>query len=349
MVQSLDVNIIFFNFQRSILNNKWKLTLEDHMHSAMAVHSIPFLSPDQHNYEDISPFFNETMYAAIIQTIEGMYRFKKPRFPMNTITNILNIIQEVSTKTISRDKGIMHLLGLDLPVQEVRLVKTIIQLIGKLPCKPISDDTNESELGSRYIDPFLRGLFDDPDQSTYLRWTNEMTMEARKNDGLATKNQPDICITSLCGSRSSTNHGFGEVKSAAYDKNHFLLCKDLLRVATFCKDAFDTQNMEAVLRIQAIGRAINFYILLLPANGVYVFIELGKVEIPNNVQGLMKLVMDAPLLLLITDVFERLCIPSVHARNLDRHRPTISETNFKQIFSSSQNRKHLCPLQRYNH
>lgn len=98
MVQSLDVNITFFNFQRSILNNKWKLTLEDHMHSAMAVHSILFLSPDQHNYEDISPFFNQTMYAAIIQTIEGMYRFKKPRFPMNTITNILNTFKKFRQK-----------------------------------------------------------------------------------------------------------------------------------------------------------------------------------------------------------------------------------------------------------
>lgn len=57
MVQSLDVSITLFNFQRSILNNKWKLTLEDHMHSAMAVHSILFLSMDQYNYDDISTFF----------------------------------------------------------------------------------------------------------------------------------------------------------------------------------------------------------------------------------------------------------------------------------------------------
>jgi hypothetical protein len=171
MVQSLDVNIAFFNFQRSILNNKWKLTLEDHMHSAMAIHSILFLSPDQHSYDDISPFFNQTMYAAIIQTIEDTYGFKKPRFPMDTITKILNIIQDVSTKTI-------------------------IQLMGKLPCNPISDNTNESELGSRYIDPFLCGRFDDPDQGVYLRWTNEITMEARKNDDLANKNRPDICIIS---------------------------------------------------------------------------------------------------------------------------------------------------------
>jgi hypothetical protein len=148
-------------------------------------------------------------------------------------------------------------------------------------------------------------------------------LEARKNDGLASKDRPDICITSLCGSRFSTNHGFGEVKSAAYDSNHFLLCKDLLRVATFCKDALATHNMEAVLGIQTIVRVIYFYILLLPANGVYVFLELGKVQVPNNLQDLTKLVMDAPLLLLIIGVFERLCIPSAHVRNFDRHRPTI--------------------------
>ncbi|KAI7869716.1 hypothetical protein BDF14DRAFT_1874121 [Spinellus fusiger] len=348
MVQSLDVSIALFNFQRSILNNKWKLTLEDHMHSAMAVHSILFLSVDQHSYDDISKKFNQTMYATIIQTIEGIYEIKKPQFPMDIITKILSIIQDVSTKIISRDKGIMQLIDLDLPSQETRSVKSIIQLMGKLPRKPISDDTNESELGSRYIDPFLCGLSDDPDCGMYLRWTNEITLEARKNDGLVNKNRPDICITSLCSSQFSTNHGFGEVKSAAYDSNHFLLCKDLLRVAIFCKDALDTHNMEAVLGIQAIGRVIYFYILMLPANGVYVFLELGKVQVPNNVQDLTKLVMDASLLLLIIDVFERLCIPSAHMGNLDRHRPTI-DTFFNQIFSSSQDRKRLCPLQRNNH
>lgn len=243
----------------------------------------------------------------------------------------------------------MQLIDLDLSLQETRFVKSIIQLMGKLPRNPISDNANESELGSRYIDPFLCGLFDDPDHGMFLRWTNEITLEARKSDGLAIRNRPDICITSLCGSRFSINHGFGEVKSAAHDSNHFLLCKDLLRVATFCKDALDTHNMEAVLGIQAIGREIYFYILLLPANGVYVFLELGKVQVPNNLRDLTKLVMDAPLLLLIIDVFERLCIPSVHVRNLDRHRPTIDTSTFNQIFSSSQNRKRLCPLQRNNH
>ncbi|KAI8992441.1 hypothetical protein BDB01DRAFT_778454 [Pilobolus umbonatus] len=345
-IQSLDVNIAFYNFQQSILNNKWKLTLEDHMHSAMALHSILFLSPEQHIYNDISPFFDQTMYTTIINTIEGKYGFKRPLFPMDTITKILNIIQDVLRKSISRDKSIVLLLSLDIPAQEIRFVKMIVQLMNKLPWNPISDNTNESELGTRYIDPFLCGLFDDPDQGMYLRWTNEITMEARKNDDLANKSRPDICITSLCGSRFSTSHGFGEVKSAAHDSNHFLLCKDLLRVATFCKDALDTQNMKAVLGIQVVGRTICFYILLLPAKGLYIFLELGKINIPSSLQDLTKLVMDAPLLLLIIDAFGRLCVPSTGVSSPDRHRPTISKSRFNQIFSLSQNRKRLCPLQR---
>lgn len=67
---------------------------------------------------------------------------------MDTITKMLNIIilQDVSTNTISRDKGIMQLIDFDLPSQETRFVKSIIQLMGKLHRNPISNDTNESEL-----------------------------------------------------------------------------------------------------------------------------------------------------------------------------------------------------------
>lgn len=99
---------------------------------------------------------------------------------------------------------------------------------------------------------------------------------------LANKNRPEICITSLCGNPFSTSHGFGEVKSALHNSNHFLLCKDLLWAETFCKDALDAHNMESVLGIQVIGRMIYFYILLLPANEVYVLLELGKVQIPKK-------------------------------------------------------------------
>ncbi|KAI9027591.1 hypothetical protein CLU79DRAFT_688512, partial [Phycomyces nitens] len=51
---------------------------------------------------------------------------KNPRFPMDTITIILNIIQDVSTETPSCDKCIVQIIDLDLPPQEASFVKSII-------------------------------------------------------------------------------------------------------------------------------------------------------------------------------------------------------------------------------
>jgi hypothetical protein len=82
---------------------------------------------------------------------------------------------------ISRDKAIAHLLDLeDLPTNENKFKKCIISLIRKLPPVPIAEDINEFVFSTQYVDPFLSGLFDDPDQGIYLRWTNEVTLEARQ-------------------------------------------------------------------------------------------------------------------------------------------------------------------------
>lgn len=47
----------------------------------------------------------------------------------------------------------------------------------KLSFVPLKEDLTVCELCSRFIDPFLSGLFDNPNQGIYLRWTNESTLE----------------------------------------------------------------------------------------------------------------------------------------------------------------------------
>ncbi|OAD66315.1 hypothetical protein PHYBLDRAFT_189357 [Phycomyces blakesleeanus NRRL 1555(-)] len=49
------------------------------------------------------------------------------RFFMTTAIKTISIIKDASAKTITHDKSIMQLLGLDLPLPEVRLAKTVIQ------------------------------------------------------------------------------------------------------------------------------------------------------------------------------------------------------------------------------
>lgn len=102
----------------------------------------------------------------------------------------------------------------------------------------IAEDTSEFELGTWYIDPSLSGLFDDPHEDIYLRWTNEITLEARQHEDLSTK-RPDICITRLHGMTWASTHDYGEAKSAAQGGNNYSICRDLLRVGIFCKNALD--------------------------------------------------------------------------------------------------------------
>ncbi|KAG1450092.1 hypothetical protein G6F46_010624 [Rhizopus delemar] len=149
-------------------------------------------------------------------------------------------------------------------------------------------------------------------------------------------------------SKWSTSHGYGEVKPVCHEANSFLLSNDLIRVAIFCKNALDSQNLEGILGLQIIGRSITFYLLVLPSEGLYVMYELGTLQLPNNLCDLRKLLMDMPLSLLVLDVFHRLCIRSVNPFQPSRHRLAVSESNFDGIFSTSQDRKRSCHLKKYN-
>lgn len=61
---------------------------------------------------------------------------------------------------------------------------------------PMDEDANEIELCSRFIDSFLTDLFDDPEQGIYLRWTNDVTLEA-KTCAECTTERPGLRITQV--------------------------------------------------------------------------------------------------------------------------------------------------------
>ncbi|KAF7720466.1 hypothetical protein EC973_008395, partial [Apophysomyces ossiformis] len=133
---------------------------------------------------------------------------------MEAVTKMINIIERVAIGTTSRETAIMRLLQLDLLPNENKFKTAIIEMVRKLPRVSIAEDTNEFELSTRYIDPFLCGLFDDPDKGIFLRWTNETTLEARKHEGFSTI-RPNLTISSLHGMKWKMTYGYGEAKSAA--------------------------------------------------------------------------------------------------------------------------------------
>ncbi|KAG1446034.1 hypothetical protein G6F55_011713 [Rhizopus delemar] len=342
-IDRFDLSQTFFNLQTSMKQKKWKLSLEQNVHFALAATSILLITPSKYP-EQLQQFFTEKEWAETSDRIQDLYGIKRKPMPVDTVSNMLCIIDNLMNKTINREEAVVSLMKLPLDEYEHKFSQALGGLILKLMRVPMDEDANETELCSRFIDPFLTGLLDAPDQGICLRWINDATLEAKTYADF-TKNRPNLCITKCCGVKWKSSLAYGEVKPAIREKNHFSLCKDLLKVAVFCKDALDHQLMQGTLGIQITGRTIKFYLLTLPAKGLYVMIELATIKIPDSLQDLPRFVPELPNVLKILDVFHRVCVPVIDVASAkNRYTPTLPHQKFDQLFTISKDRKKPCHL-----
>lgn len=117
LVQNFDATMAFHKLQLSLCQHKWKLSLENHIHGAMAATHILLLSRNQYP-EDLSPYFSNHDLKATINGIETKYGIRKLPMSMATTSSMIGIVQNLTIGVISRDKAIAHLLDLDLPTNE---------------------------------------------------------------------------------------------------------------------------------------------------------------------------------------------------------------------------------------
>ncbi|KAI8388926.1 uncharacterized protein BYT42DRAFT_492138 [Radiomyces spectabilis] len=263
--------------------------------------------------------------------------------PLDVTNSLLAIVDDLLTKKINRGQANNKMDSLSLKVNHHKFARALGQLITKLPNQPMEEDFGEAELCSRFVEPFLSGLFDDPDNGVYLRWTNEATLETKfmfKSNG-----RPDLCITKSCGVKWATNVGYGEAKPASKDQDNHLICWDLLKVTIFCKEALDSQQMEGILGVQIIGRTIKFYVMTLPAKGLYTLIDLAVIKIPDSLQNFPGFVTEVANVTKVLDVFDRVCVPAKDvATTRSRRSSTLSMSMFHQLFTSAKDRKKPCHL-----
>ncbi|ORY90331.1 hypothetical protein BCR43DRAFT_447227, partial [Syncephalastrum racemosum] len=145
LVKDFDVTKAFHELRLSICDHKWKLSFENHIHTAMAASYVLLLSEDPQS-EDIAKYFTEEQLKATIVHIDNKYRIKKPRLPTQTAIKILEVIEDVTQGTTSREDAIIRLFSLRLPENENNFKNSIIQLMRKLLRQSITEDTNEHEL-----------------------------------------------------------------------------------------------------------------------------------------------------------------------------------------------------------
>ncbi|CAO3634979.1 unnamed protein product [Cunninghamella blakesleeana] len=327
VVNDVDISFCFYQFQQHIKNQNDKLYLESHIHHALAISHILLLKPGQH-HDDMISIFGENQLDLIINHLNKMFGIKKLPLPLDIITKIVVIIEDVQNK---------------------KSPESLAELIKKLPNVAILEETKESELCTRYADPMFTGLFDDPDEDIFFRWTDQTTLETKNNFRLS-KRRPDICITSLSGPNWTNNYGFGEAKACSENNNHYSLCKDLLRVGIFSKNSIDIGKMKAVLGIQVVGRSVTFYLSSLLSDGFYVMLEVARVSIPGCINDLLKYLMDMNTIVMVLEVFEKNCLTlsniqaSLHKK---RTRPTPTTPMISRTLSNTSCRKRPCVLKYY--
>lgn len=215
MVYAFEATDAFHQLQVSLQQQKQKLSLEDHIHYALACTSILLLPPDDLRRPQL----------ITINHIEHTYNIKKPPMPTNTDMDIVTIIEEVLNGTATREMAVRELLNFDPTIKNVyKFAKATAKLIEKLPRVSLSEEYNEMELCSRFVDPFLSEMFDDPDQDIFLRWTNEATLEA-KNEQSTLNWRPDLSITKLQSVKWSSSLGFGEEKPACQESNLYAIIR----------------------------------------------------------------------------------------------------------------------------
>lgn len=95
---------------------------------------------------------------------------------------------------------------------------------------------------------------------------------------------------------STTSVGYEEAEPSAQDQDNYLNCKDLAKVAVFCKEALNVQLIEGILGIETVCRAIKIYLLvLLLASGLFGLIELtDDARIPDSLESMPSLIDGVP-------------------------------------------------------
>lgn len=306
--------------------------------------SVLLLSANRYP-EEVKPFFRQEDWNDTIGHVESLYDIKQQPIPITTVASILTVVDDLLSRNTNREQAEARLKSLPLSDHEHKFAKAISALIIKLSPMPMEENINEFELCTCFLDPFLSALFDDPDNGIYLRWTNETTLESKAKSDLS-RDRPDICITESYGGKWNVNRGYGEVKPATQIQNHYLICKDLYKIAEFCKNSVNTQ-LGGSLGIQTIGRDIKFYLLSLPATDAHVLLQLAEIKVPDSLQKLPQLVTEISSVLKVLQVFDKVCLRANRTEECigQQNLQTKAVPKLQQLFSESKNRKRPCHLQ----
>jgi hypothetical protein len=150
----------------------------------------------------------------------------------------------------------------------------------------------------------------------------------------------------------------GEVTGPSEQRNVYKNCLDLIRVGIFMKDCMDSavsQRAEIkILGFQCIAYKIDFYMLDLRGDGLYMMNHIAQISVPATVKDIYILIDEIHILLNLRAILlescdtlvEKLKNPGLASLELKSsfRKQTLDTPEFKRLISKTCCVKRECPL-----
>ncbi|ORX57079.1 hypothetical protein DM01DRAFT_1235777 [Hesseltinella vesiculosa] len=139
VVNDFDLSHAFYQLQLSIFNSKWKYSLEEHVHLALATTSVLLLTRCRHP-NDFKGFIEYVNWNAAVDLIEKKYGIKRHSMPLEAINSLLAIVDELLAKGIDREQADTKVKSLPLEPHIRKFARALRLLVMKLPVMPMEED-----------------------------------------------------------------------------------------------------------------------------------------------------------------------------------------------------------------
>ncbi|KAI9323134.1 hypothetical protein BX666DRAFT_1883632 [Dichotomocladium elegans] len=184
------------------------------------------------------------------------------------------------------------------------IIVALVNCLNKLPEYGQRTVIGEQDLITNYIDPIVSPIFHQPVCGRLFRWLNR---EVEYTEML----RPDGAM--FLTEQRSTEYaiGFCEVKSNDNDGN-IGTHEDLYRLAIFCKDAMDNDQINAYMALQVVGDTAMFYLFVRQPDATYAMFEISRLRMPMSIQDLAPFATKIGLLKQVSDAYQRHCAKSTN-------------------------------------
>ncbi|ORE11691.1 hypothetical protein BCV72DRAFT_300677 [Rhizopus microsporus var. microsporus] len=362
MFNGSNVAELFQTFQHKVaaLSRANLLQIETSIHEILALLHIFLICPSQHSKQIIDVFFKEKLYD-VHQSFVQKSMDKNIDITDGICANIARIIDSVEQKVRSKDEAtaLLSRLCINLDEHASSMIHGIIKAMAELPLQAISNKTSIVSClhgsANRRRQTFTV-VIPPTDSSLFYNYIsiNITDWRVRTSTPYCPAYYPTLTNKSFYDGQIlkpilafGYSLGFEEAKIAQSTPDKYNFCYDLLRLALFCKETIDKNQLNASLAFQIHGFSVVFFLMRLDHDGIYYLYEVGKLSFSRSLEELPGFVSLKNLntLMRISEMFWRMCKP-VSAQGVDtlsdKYRPI--HPSLYTLIDGTKNRHRVCAM-----